>query len=106
MSLVLLVSLLAGVVLTILESSEGVERELPLDSRDRIESFRETESFPSGTSSSLRDPSTDVSNIGVEDELLPDTVLAMESFLRWLMIGVILLLNLDSFLSLEGAEPG
>ena len=88
-------------VLTRLVSRDGVDMELPLERRDLMLSLRQldTESFPSGTSSSLTDPSVSHS-IGVDEELLPDTVLAIESFFRWLMIGVILLLNLDSLLTL------
>ena len=71
-----------GVTLTRLVSREGVDRELALDTRDLMLSLRPGDvTLPSGPSSSLTEPSVSHS-IGVDDEELPDTVLAMESFLR------------------------
>ena len=73
---------LVGVTLTRLVSRDGVDRELALDTRDLMLSLRPGDSrAPSGTSSSFTDPSVSHS-IGVEEEELPDTVLAMESFFR------------------------
>ena len=73
---------LVGVRFTRLVSREGVDRELALDTRDLMLSFSPLEeSAPSGTSSSFTDPSVSHS-MGVEEEELPETVLAMESFLR------------------------
>ena len=71
-----------GVTLTRLVSREGVDRELALDTRDLMLSLRPGDvTLPSGPSSSFTEPSVSHS-IGVDDEELPDTVLAMESFLR------------------------
>merc|ERR1719282_103919 len=74
---------LLGELFTRLVSRDGVDSELPLDSLDLMLSLRQldTDSFPSGRSSSFTEPSVS-HNIGVDDELLPDTVLAIESFFR------------------------
>ena len=63
-----------------LVSREGIEAELVLDTRDLTLSFRDVVIFISvEISSSRTDPSVS-HNIGVEDDELPDTVLAIESF--------------------------
>jgi hypothetical protein len=97
---VLDLSCLLGVLLEILVSKDGVEHpELAEDTRDRRLSLRlvappPTMSTPS--SSSRSDPSVS-HNIGVLEFELPDTVLAIESFLRWFDSGVIRRLNRGSF---------
>ena len=83
-----------------------MEAELALDTLDRTLSFSDAVIFMSvEMSSSLTEPSVSQS-MGVEEFELPDTVLAMESFFRWLMIGVILRRNRDSLLTLEDPVPG
>ena len=83
-----------------------MEAELALDTLDRTLSFNDAVIFMSvEMSSSLTEPSVSQS-MGVEEFELPDTVLAMESFFRWLMIGVILRRNRDSLLTLEDPVPG
>ena len=83
-----------------------MEAELALDTLDRTLSFSDAVIFMSvEMSSSLTEPSVSQS-MGVEEFELPDTVLAMESFFRWFMIGVILRRNRDSLLTLEDPVPG
>ena len=85
-------------MLTRLVSREGIDAELALDTRDLTLSLSEAVIFMSVEISSSRTEPSVSQSIGVEDDELPETVLAMESFFLWFMIGVILLRNLDSLL--------
>ena len=90
MLLLLFLSHLAGELFALLArlvSMEGSEAELADEIRDRTLSFMEVEwsrtSLAEMSSASRSEPSVSHS-IGVEVEEPLDTVLAMESFLRWL----------------------
>ena len=76
----LLSHLVGELELARLVSREGMEAELALDTRDLTLSLSDVVIFMSvEISSSRTDPSVS-HNIGVEDDELPDTVLAIESF--------------------------
>jgi hypothetical protein len=85
------------------ESKDGVEAELAFEILLRTLSLGVN--VDDTVSSSLTESLSPRSR-GTEEEELPDTVLAMESFFLWFATGVIRLRNLDSLLLLPPVGGG